>query len=165
MATPRWCFAAGNAELPFLKSDPSCPLWPPYRTSRSELPHVLDSSIERTLSAMPAVGDGDLQRLSRLPCVRRQCLRVQILRGRVFVVAPHSKRCAKGGQGPCSVHARQRTDGVAMSDGGAVGKWDKKYSPTMLEWDFATGVNVSNCAGTIVEADEGPSKDCHRPKD
>ena len=92
----------------------------------------------------------------QMKCVARQCLRVQVLGGRVYVVAPRSSRCRKHDYrmgGVCSSHVRQRTDGIGMSGGSDIGKWDASYSPTTLQWHFAAGVNISSCQGSIIPGD------------
>ena len=99
-----------------------------------------------------------MDKLLQKRCVSRQCLRVQLVGGKVFVVAPASEQCSYDDMvvGQCSSHVRKSTDGVAANYGAGaagLGKWDQIYSPTSLHWHFAAGVNVSSCAGSIRPGD------------
>ena len=162
IARPCWDPGGGDATLPFGKSNPACVHWPAYSSSESSvneprrrLSEGIDQAIQRIHHATGRLSAGDIDHMLSRRCVSRQCLRVQILQRKVLVVAPHSRRCNADDRiaGDCSASARQRTDGVAASDGGKVGKWDRQYSPTQLHWHFAAGVNVSDCRATIIAGD------------
>lgn len=111
----------------------------------------LTGAVQRLVHPIQARGRipaGRLAQIMQLNCVRKLCIHVQILRGRLFLVAPHSQRCPPGTaslRSNCSLSSRKRL----QSDG----KWDPTWSPTPLEWDFAAGVNVSSCAGSIIPGD------------
>ena len=100
------------------------------------------------------VPKGSLASLMQKPCVRRFCVRVQILSGVLYVVAPLSRACADEPRSEnCSKAKRMRSDGLAMTGAGAVGKWNSDFSPTELEWDFVAGLNVSDCSPSIRPGD------------
>jgi hypothetical protein len=162
---PCWDLTGVDVSLPLAKHSPDCLTWPAYslqgpsKSSRL-LQQLAYKGIERSLRAIESsrgkLAVGDLDRLLERRCVSRQCLRVQILQRKVYVVAPQSQRCSDGDYisgGACSTFVRQRTDGVAASGGGTLGKWDKDYSPTHLQWHFAAGVNVSDCQVAIRDGD------------
>ena len=102
MQRPCWDPSGTDSTLPLPKSSPLCIMWPPYSTSttaeeRSEPFLRLRAGIEHTLRKISSdqgkLEAGDLDRLASRRCASRQCLRVQILQQRLYVVAPHSKYC------------------------------------------------------------------------
>ena len=163
---PCWDVTGGDAALPLGKSSPDCLAWPEYtvpRSSTSSAYGVLSGGIKKAIGAISQshgkISHDKLRSLARQRCVARQCLHIQILERKVFVIAPHSERCSPGDYvgGPCSTFIRQRTDGVAASGAGTVGKWDRAFSPTTLRWDFAAGVNLSSCQASVTAGDfNGP---------
>ena len=125
----------------------------------------LRDGISRAISSIEAehgtLQDGQLTDLMERRCVSRLCVRVQVLRGRVYVVAPQGlRRCLPDDRlvgGQCSAYVRQRTDGVAFSGNSPLGRWDGLFSPTNVTWHFAAGVNVSSCSGKVIPGDyNGP---------
>eukprot|EP00966_Prymnesium_polylepis_P031697 737629-Prymnesium_polylepis.1 len=140
------CFnGRGDAQLPFRKHEPFCPAWPPYSAATAGRLHFIEQGARRTVDEArvqaPKVTSAFLERLMSRKCLQRLCLHVQVLRGRVFVVAPRSSRCSRSADSVCTIANRQRTEGVAMSVGLEHGKWAATYSPTSLEWHFAAGLN------------------------
>ena len=108
MPTPR-CFDAKPKESWGLK--PFCPAWPTYALP-AEPSSLLSDAVRRALRPFEAgVSAADLDAALAPRCAQRLCMRVQILRGRVYVVAPHAKRCAEfhTPASPCSPYQRQRT--------------------------------------------------------
>ena len=157
---PPACWDAAEPALPLGRVNPTCLAWPPYSsdetTQQPSLSKGIDDSIRSMLQQHGPLHAKSLEQLLLKDCVSRQCLRVQVVKGRVYVVAPPSVRCSRQDYrlgGKCSSYVRQRTDGVAASGGGDVGKWDASYSPTTLRWHFAAGVNISDCRATIIAGD------------
>ena len=122
---------------------------------RQRLTASIDDTIQQIRAANNPLSSEAMSRLLQRDCVSRQCLRVTILRGKLYVVAPESERCTYDDlvAGSCSKFARQRTEGVAANFNAGGGKWDPTYSPTSLKWHFAAGVNISSCAGSIIPGD------------
>ena len=149
------CFnSRADAELPRGKS-PVCAQWPVYSGVNESRFRFVEGGVRRLVDAVSRGGrvtPGLLERIMSTRCAQRLCLRIQIIAGRVYVVAPHARRCRRGNSA-CSPHQRMRTAGVAMTVGLEHGKWDSSYSPTELEWHFAAGLNVSSCAGTVTSGD------------
>ena len=130
MPTPR-CFDAKPKESWGLK--PFCPAWPTYALPAEPSSHLSDA-VRRALRLFAAgVSAADLDAALAPRCAQRLCMRVQILRGRVYVVAPHAKRCAEfhTPASPCSPYQRQRTPGLTKPN-----FWNPAWYPTTLEWHF-----------------------------
>ena len=151
-----------DAELPLSRLDPFCPQWPQYdHRNRSAkllfIEHGATRWADEIMRSGRKVTVGVIDAIMSTKCAQRLCLHVQILKGKVYVVAPHSRSCGASASSVCTVSSRQNTEGVAMSVGLEHGKWDPQYSPTALEWHFAAGLNLSSCAPTIIDGDfNGP---------
>ena len=116
MPTPR-CFDAKPKESWGLK--PFCPAWPTYALP-AEPSSLLSDAVRRALRPFASgVSAADLDTALAPRCAQRLCMRVQILRGRVYVVAPHAKRCAEfhTPASPCSPY---------QIAGGPACDWERK---------------------------------------
>ena len=151
MPTPR-CFDAKPKESWGLK--PFCPAWPTYALP-AEPSSLLSDAVRRALRPFEAGVSADELDAALAPrCAQRLCMRVQILRGRVYVVAPHAKRCAEfhTPASPCSPYQRQRTPGLTKPN-----FWNPAWYPTTLEWHFYASINMSDCTARVRPGDwNGP---------
>ena len=157
--TPRCWDATADAALPFGKRSPFCPAWPDYNATgitdrqKTQFQRMIDRLVA-THEGGAGVPMGRLAAIMQRPCVRRFCVRVQILSGVLYVVAPFSRDCTDGPRVVnCSKARRMRSEGLAMTGAGDVGKWSSVFSPTELEWDFVAGLNVSDCSPSIRPGD------------
>ena len=152
----------GTASLPFGRGSPFCAAWPAVNatgeTDENGRSAALAALVDRLIAPHGRVPEGRLRSLLRLPCVQRFCLRLQILSGKLYVIAPEAKQCGTTRAGNCSRAFRQRLQGLAMTGANpVVGKWSPDWSPTPLEWHFIAGINVSDCGRAIIPGDvNGP---------
>ena len=160
---PRCWDATGDPTLPHGIRSPFCPAWPAYNASpaTSSQQAQLRAMIGRLVAAHETEGvhAGRLESMLRPRCAQRFCLRVQILSGHLYVVAPQSRPCSGGHHGldNCSQYQRKRLDGLAMTGAGATGKWSPDWSPTSLQWHFVAGLNLSDCSAIVRPGDvNGP---------
>lgn len=159
------CFSRSDPSLPLPSAEASCLAHPPYSlpptplNSSPPLPSIPDA-VRRTLDALraaPSVTPAWLERTMASPCARRLCLRLQLIRGELFALAPHSVRCESRQGAPCDDETRGRQEGVGVSTGEGEVRWSSDFSPISLEWDFVAGLNVSSCAPRVEPGDfNGP---------
>ena len=84
-------------------------------------------------------------------CAQRLCAHVQILGGKLYVVAPPSQRCprsesAKAENDFCTMEQRRKQSGVYKL-------WTPGWNPTRLEWHWYAGLNVSECSSKVRQGD------------
>ena len=139
--------AGGSMESDF------CPVWPPYEVA-DDAGGRLAGAVRATLRPFGAsILAEQIDAALEKKCAQKLCVRVQISDGKIYVVAPRSRTCRDGPDSPCTPEARAATPG-ATSPGT---NFSAEFNPTLLEWDFSAGLNVSSCAAAIVDGDfNGP---------
>ena len=152
-AVPCWDERLDDPQIPWGGSS-FCAEWP-----RQPAPPALDPAAQRLVreAARRAVAPfGRIeQRALRAAvhprCAQKLCMRVQLLSGSLYVVAPESSECPPGpSTSPCSTEARERTPGIPSG-------WWPPWNPTRLQWHFFAGLNVSDCSGLVRPGDyNGP---------
>ena len=130
-----------------------CPVWPPYEVA-DDAGGRLAGAVRATLRPFGAsIRAEQIDAALEKKCAQKLCVRVQISDGKIYVVAPRSRTCRDGPDSPCTPEARAATPG-ATSPGT---NFSAEFNPTVLEWHFSAGLNVSSCAAAIVDGDfNGP---------
>lgn len=111
-----------NCEMVF-RATHKCSAWPPMDVVGDVVPWVRNK-IERTVDGImrglrfQGVKEGRLASLLRRPCIQRLCLHVQLINGKMFVVAPTGMRtCLRNGslrtRLSCPPHRRSWAEDMA----------------------------------------------------
>jgi hypothetical protein len=160
----------------------SCSTWPPQALADS-VSKVMNDDIKRVVSAImdkfpQGVEYNSLASLMQLPCMQRICVHVQLIDGKMYVIAPEDMQtCMRGGSlqtrlsCPPSTHswsedrvaecdAALRDRSIVQSDvctararmrqpGVSIPRFFSEWHyPHTLEWNFAAGLNLSSCRAT-----------------
>lgn len=146
-ATPCW---DRNLEAPKAPwgSSAFCPRWPLPAAGNASAGDVarLRGLAQRALRPFASISKAQLDAAASPRCAQRLCLRVQIVRGQLFVQAPRSVACTSLRAGPCAAEQRRRQRGVNPN-------WKPGANPTRLEWHWAAGLNMSTCSVSVVAGD------------
>lgn len=164
-----------------LSSSSFCAAWPGQSLSEAvdaETVGQIRRAVRKTL--LPFAAGIDTQRLSSLmrrPCMQRMCLRVQLVRGELYVVAPPDlSPCRKGvsaaaaldcidtppnTQGSWRDHEMCQREKRVEQSPMCREEWRRKqpgvtvpdwwYAPSyphVTDWHFASGLNFSDCKST-----------------
>ena len=151
----------------FVSRKPLCNAWPrPGRglTTEPEAQAAMRDAVERVLRPFRSEGvtTAWMRELMSRPCVQRLCVRVQLLDGQMYVVAPRGMRAcrdsapnATAAEYPsypehpkCGARARREQRGVAIP-----GWWNTNLFRETLEWHFVAGLNLSDCSSRVVPGD------------
>ena len=142
--------------------DSFCPAWPaPARTAALTAAEqaAIRSAAHAALRPFEAgVEQRDMWAALKTRCAQRLCMHVQVLKGEVFVVAPHSRPCSSfhDPASPCSPSQRRGTPGLSKPN-----FWNRQWYPTPLEWHFYAGINVSDCTAKVRPGDwNGVCRNC-----
>ena len=133
-----------------------CPRWPAYGAEERALSPAQQAAVRdaarRALRPFDAGVSREQVRAAVQPrCAQRLCAHVQILGGKLYVVAPPSQRCprsesAKAENDFCTMEQRRKQSGVYKL-------WTPGWNPTRLEWHWYAGLNVSECSSKVRQGD------------
>ena len=98
------------------------------------------------------VQPGTLAAMMRLPCIARLCMRVQLIDGAIYVVAPTALRPCQRSDGSrsswCEKKSRVKQPGASVP-----GFWSDEIYPVSTEWHFWAGLNMSSCYAEPIPGD------------
>ena len=147
-APPCWDRKLESPKVPW-GGDYFCPNWPLYDNGTAltlRQRALIRGAAQRALRPFQGGISGEQIAAALEPrCAQRLCMHVQILDGRLYLVAPHSVKCEPGAQA-CSVEARRKTPGIFAG-------YTEGWNPNQLEWHWYAGINVSSCSARVEAGD------------
>ena len=148
---PCWDARLDDPMLPWGGSS-WCAEWPSVPALDAAAQQLVRKAVRKAIAPFGTIKSRDVRAVLQLRCAQKLCMRVQIISGELWVVAPDSEECPPGSSSssPCSTAARDRTPGIPTG-------WWPLWNPTNLQWHFFAGLNLSDCSGLVRPGDyNGP---------